>query len=361
MTDDGRNLLTFSRLATYRVCPKRHWFAYERGIRPDRIGAPLRIGGAVHLGLDLMAIGVSRESAMVSAVAGYEHSPAWAVTDDDVREWEYERETVMRLLHAYSIYWADQGLVVVVSERPFARSIVDPYSGKVSAAFEHAGKIDKIVLLPDGREAVMEHKTTSDDIGCESPYWDRLRIDSQISGYMLAAESIGFDVRTVLYDVVRKPSIRPGDIPILDGEGRKIVLAPTGERVVTARGEPRQTGDAERGWTVQTRPMTAEEWGDRLSADISARPERYFARREIGRMDADLELAAHELWAESCLLAANQRLGVWPRNTAACLDPYPCPYRGLCFLGTEAEEGGRAPEGFIELPYVHPELCEVGK
>lgn len=355
---DGRHLLTHSRLACARKCPRRHWYAYELGLRPDRQSAPLRIGGAVHLGLDLLARGVDRENALDRAVAGYADFPAWCGSEDDRRAWLYERETVLRLLHAYSCYWEEQGLQVIATEQAFEIAVVNPATGAPATAHRLAGKIDKIIRLPDGRLAVMEHKTTSDSLDADSDYWSRLRIDGQISLYIHAARERGFDAVTVLYDVIRKPAIQPTAVPLLDADGLKQVVDANGERVRTKDGKKwRETADAAAGYRLLSRPMTPEEWGDKLSADICDRPDRYFARREIARLDSDLDGFRRELWWQHQDLLGRRREGHWPRNPEACLSPFPCEYRDVCWGGLDVE--AQTPEGFVRLEFVHPELIEV--
>jgi hypothetical protein len=44
-------------------------------------------------------------------------------------------------------------------------------------------------------------------------YVRRLLIDNQISGYMVAARK-NYDVQTVLYDIVKKPTIKPLATPV---------------------------------------------------------------------------------------------------------------------------------------------------
>lgn len=386
MQNDGKNLLTHSRLSTYRKCPKKHWIAYELGIRPDRIGAPLRIGGAFHKGADLLAKGIDRDDSIMQAIAGYDEVPAWAGSADDERDWLYERETVLRLLHAYSLYWAEQGMEVVAAEQRFDIPIVNPATGAPATAHRLAGMIDRIVRLMDGRLAVLETKTTGDSIAADSEYWSRLAIDAQISLYLHAARELGHDCVTVLYDVVRKPSIGPTDIPELDADGLKQVIDQNGERVrltVKAKakcvclgsgltgtwvngqaiacpctlGAWRQSGDAEKRYVVLCRPMTPKEWGDKLSADIAERPEFYFARKEIARLDTDLDTFRKELWWAHQDILARRREGHWPRNPEACMNPFRCEHRTHCWLNMDVEH--EVPEGFIKLDWVHPELAEV--
>jgi hypothetical protein len=109
---------------------------------------------------------------------------------------------------------------------------------------------------------VMEHKLLSEDLTEGAAIWRRLRVDHQISLYVLAARELGYAVDGVFYDVTRKPTIAPCPIPMLDVDGVKIVLDANRQRVKNKDGKSwRQTSDTEKGYVLQTRPMEPEEWG----------------------------------------------------------------------------------------------------
>ncbi len=61
----------------------------------------------------------------------------------------------------------------------------------------------------NGSVILVEHKTTSEDIEITSDYWLKLMLDGQISQYYLGAKALGYEVTECLYDVIRKPSMRP--------------------------------------------------------------------------------------------------------------------------------------------------------
>lgn len=354
-------LLTHSRMQSQKTCPRMHYFLYEVGIRRDRESKPLRLGAAVHLGIDLVAKGYSPDEAILAAVAGYEVLPTWAANNDEAAfEWMIERETVARLLAAYFWYWTGERQQVaqfIHSEQSFDLPLRNPETGGVTTSFRLAGKIDKIIQLADGRLAVMEHKTCSDDLDADSDYWRRLRIDSQISLYMLAARQLGYDVRTVYYDVIRKPRIQPTLIPLLDDEGLKIVLDAEGNRVMTKDGKkPRQSGDASQGHVLQQRRQTPAEFGERLTDDIVARPEFYFARQEIPRLESDLTEFQMELWQQQQQIREAQKHDRWFRNTGACMRPYRCEFLDICHAGYR--QGDPVPAGYKIIADVHPELSD---
>lgn len=357
----GSDLLTHSRLTAYRTCPRKHQIAYELGIRRDVDAQPLRMGGAVHLAIDLRCKGSEIAEAIEAAVIGYEVVPNWAETDEQVADWMVERVTVEMLLRGYFDYWEngthfDNVTVVEIleSEQAFQLPIRNPDTGATTPTFKFGGKTDQIVKLADGRIAVQENKTTGEDIGPDSDYWKRLRIDPQISGYFRAGQARGFDVATVLYNVIRKPTIRPCQVPLLDENGEKVVVDQEGNRVFKADGKPRQSADSAKGYTLLSRRETPAEYGERLRQDIAERPTFYFARQEIPRIDADLEDFDRELWQLQQQLRESQKSGRWFRNASACLGFGRCQYFELCTNGYQP--GGNVPDGFTRVDNVHPEL-----
>lgn len=332
-------LLTHSRMACAKACLRKHHYMYELGIRPARESDALTIGRAVHAGLEAFAAGPKEDfdaavlNAMKVATSGYDVVPEYVT---DLYEWTIQRVTVERLVHAYLLRHRDDQLEVVAAECEFNLPLVNPDTGAISRTFNLAGKIDRVVRTSDGRLAVLETKTTVSSLTDGADYWARLRLDSQISIYVHAARRLGFDVETVLYDVIRKPMIEPYRATPLD----KRKFTKEGKLY----GNQRECDE------------TPDEFAERLSADIASRPDFYFARREIPRLESDLAEAQAEWWQQAQLLRDCQRTGRWFRNTASCLQPYRCPFTELCFTGTHPEQS--LPAGFVRVENVHPELTE---
>ena len=353
--------LTHSQMACAKTCLRKHCLAYELGIRRDEEAKPLRMGSAVHLGLDLRAKGQDMQ-AVLSAVGGEYAQQAPAPTSDAYTDWAVEAMTVQTLLQLYGWRWAeqDESIEYVASELSFEIPIVNPDSGRAKRTHTLAGKIDKIIRLADGRLAIMEHKTTSWDIAPESDYWRRLRIDSQISIYFMAAQALGYDVQCILYDVIRKPSLRLKQVEELDEQGDKIVLDSDGTRIYLANGKPRQSADTAKGWVVLKRMETPVEFGARLHTEIVGNHEKYFQRQEITRLAADIEDAKYENHQMASLIHDCQRHGRWPRNTQACIGFGKCAYFDLCANSFDPFNAGSGPlpAGYTRVQNVHQELDE---
>jgi hypothetical protein len=330
-------LLTNSEMNTAKTCLRKWYLSYECMLQRDSQSTPLRFGSMFHEGLDLLAQGKSLSDVIVSIALKYEQIPIWA----DPFEKEVELETIAALLAGYAWRWQDAGFEIIATECDFRIPITNPETGGRTPSFESAGKIDKIIRLPDGRIAVMEHKTTADSIEPTSDYWRKLRMDTQISLYMIAAKEMGHDVETVLYDVIRKPGISPKAISKADylkiqAEGTYF------DRPVAIPSEPRET---------------AEMFGARLFADLQERPDFYYGRMEIPRLHADLDEFRDEIWQIQGTLREAQRKNRAFRNTTACLQMGKCEFFDICSNRLQAPSlTDPPPDGFKRKPKRHTEL-----
>ena len=347
-------LLTHSRMACAKTCLRKHYYRYELGLSRIRDADVLRFGSAFHLGCELWSKGADSDAAILEVTKGYEVTPEWA----DPYAWQVERETVANLLAGYFWYYETDEMEYIEVEQSFRMPLVNPDTNGKSRKFELAGKRDGIVTSPfpttQQRLVVLERKTTGQDIGPDSDYWLRLRCDQQISLYLLAARQQYPEIQEVLYDVIRKPTIRPRQIPRLDNASLKIVLDEQGERVLNKTGKPRQTGGE--GMTLQTSPETPEAYGERLLANITERPDFYFQRREIPRLEDDLNEFRAEVWQQAQLLQECKRRNLWFRNVSAMTCPY-CEFKDICLQSTTVDPDN-LPAGFVRLDDVHPELQE---
>lgn len=206
---------------------------------------------------------------------------------------------------------------------------------------------------------IIEHKSTSEDITVGSDYWKRLRLDPQISNYFVGARSLGFEPEECLYDVVRKPGIRPSNVPLVDGDGVKIVLDANGERVRTKDGKKfRETGDTAQGYVLQTRLETADEYRLRLREDIAMNPARYYARGQIVRLEEDEKDAGFDVWQTAREIREAELTNRWPRNPDACLR-----YGRTCDFFAVCTREGRLDDAthFRKKEGKHSELEDDGK
>jgi hypothetical protein len=318
-----------------------HHIAYELGYRPVEDADALRFGSLIHLGLEQLWLGNGIVAALDVACPGAADA--------------FEAVRIAVLLIGYAARWHDDDLSDVVAvEAEFRAPLVDPDTGAVCTTHELGGKMDVL-----RRASFVEHKTSSEDIGAGSFYWRRLRLNSQVSTYYAGARAMGHEPSSCLYDVIRKPALRPVLVPLRDERDYKIVLDAAGERVyckTAKKGEqpkPRETGDAEKGYVVQSRPETAEEYFDRLFAHVAADPAHYYARQEIVRLEHEEIEAQRDAWQRAQIIAENDRRGRHPRNPDACLRyNRVCSYFDVCTGVASLED----PSRFVRLENVHAEL-----
>lgn len=341
MTKRRLRVVTNSELSVRRRCPREHHIAYELGYRAIEDAEALRFGRMIHVGLEYWWLEGDLEHLLEAATQG-------AVDP-------YEAAKVRVLLRGYDARWSDdhERYRVLGVERQFRAPLVNPETGAPSRTYELGGKLD--VLL---ERSFVEHKTTSEEIGLGSNYWRRLTLDPQISTYYAGARSLGVEATACVYDVVRKPSLRPSQVPLVDENDVKIVLDASGTRVRTKDGKKwRQTSDTEAGYVLQTRPETPEEYEVRLTEEVASNPDRYYQRGEIVRLEADEREAALDAWQTTRAIRESELASAWPRNPDACLRyGRVCAYFDVCCGTATLDDETR----FQRVDNVHPELSEDG-
>lgn len=353
----GTNLLTHSCASCARTCLRKFWFRFEVGIGRNKTAGALRVGGAIHLGWEKWRKGMARDEAILVALSQYGEVPEWA----DPMEWAYEGAMVRALLLSYTHYYQhDEAIKFIEVEKGFDLPLTNPETGAASRTFTRAGKIDGIVDW-SSRVCLLEGKTTADSLDAESDYWRRLRYDPQPSQYILAARELGYDVQSCIYDVVHKPAMRPSSVPLTDADGVKIALDAQGQRVRTKDGKKwRETSDKAAGITLQVRQETPAEYEARIQQDISSRPEFYFQRREIPRLEDDLKEFQSELWQVGQMILNCRNKNIWFRNISRATCPT-CEYEAICLNEGKIDTtpGAQLPAGYHWLTDLHPELEEL--
>ena len=243
----------------------------------------------------------------------------------------YTIATARAIIHGYDSRYGSQELSTHAVECEFRAPLINPDTEGVSRTWMLAGKLDAICVDSNNRFAIVEHKTTSDSVQMDSDYWKKLTMDGQVSGYYLGARSMGIDVTDCIYDVLKKPTMRPSQIPLRDEDGFKIVLDRNGERVRTKDGKKfRESGDTEQGFVLQSRIETCDEWEERLHAEIMSDLDKYFARRNVARLESDMLDYLTDMWAVGREIADAETLNRFARNTDSCDGYGKCEYFAVC-------------------------------
>jgi hypothetical protein len=215
----------------------------------------------------------------------------WALQRIDQEEQmdPYVAAKVKAIVLGSSSYWPAFEKVHCL-ETKFSIPLMNPSGNPCHAVV--TGKLDGIVTH-GGRDWVLEHKTTSSAIGPGELYWENLRADSQASLYILGARSLGYNPVGVLYNVMKKPTLRP--------------LQPNSRRA---------------------QPESPFDYLARVAASMTEKPESYFQRQEVVRTEFDLKEADRDLYLWYKRLRAEKEN---PRNVGACFDWHrACEYFDVC-------------------------------
>lgn len=212
-------LLTYSRTKEFRACQRRHYYSYELGYRPCRAADALVMGTAFHVGTaevywNARKDGRSLEEATALAMAATRaHCDA---KNMDI----FLAIKNMVMAAVYTAAWNSRPDVKCLAvEVQFELPLT--HGKRESTFWRRAGKIDAILRLEDGRIAVCEHKTSTQDASPGSDYRRRLTQDEQISMYFEAAHALGFPADLILYDVIKKPMQRPKMATSIDSRYKK--------------------------------------------------------------------------------------------------------------------------------------------
>lgn len=341
-------LMTASRARAARSCRRRHQLQYLLGYRPTQDAHELRFGTLVHHGLEAWWLGMKARLPQEEWHAAAQRALAEREAD------ELDLAHAQVLLTAYHLRWKDVRFEVLAVEARFEGPLRNPRTGAESRTWRLGGKLDVLVRDEAGVACVIEHKTSSEDVSPGSNYWRRLRMDGQVSIYWEGASFFGVRVERVIYDVLSKPRLELKAVPVLDEAGQKVVLDANGQRVKTAQGKWRQTGDTASGYVLQTRPETLEEHKLRLVEEVGAAPDRWLARGDVVRLDAEQDDALVDVWQLAQSLRDEERLGRFPRNPDACIAPgRVCPFFAVC-AGEASLDDERL---FTRSTDVHPELA----
>lgn len=252
--------------------------------------------------------------------------------------------TARGLMRGYHARWGNQqtGIELVDCERYLEAPLTNLDTGRNSRTFRIAGKLDKLARH-NSRLCLFDHKTTSSDIADPaSTYWRQLEIERQPSHYELLLLANGIRVDRIVWDVIRKPGIRPKNIAKATLAELETVREYCGYGVTAAAIEHAKEHGTENG----------ELFEYRVASECVNDPDRYFARRGVNRTREGLADYGGQLWdmAKDMQLARlNNR---HYQNSGACMN-----YGSACdFLGICSGHDTPDSERWQERVSVHPEL-----
>ena len=288
---------TSSEIREWKNCRLKWWFRYRELLVPKRPQEALSFGALIHAGAEAyyrgeewrLAIGTyirEQDTPWTSEESLFVIATACALLDGYIK-----RDPVIRLGHT-----------VESVEREFIVQLRGPAGRKYSRHLL-AGKRDLGTRDSSGNLWLWDHKTAANSL---DPV--KLDIDDQMSYYLWADKQDGISACGIMYNLIRKPSIKP----------RK-----------------------------SEKPA---EWGKRLAEDIESRPEFYYQQEQIVKSRRQMAQIQRDLWNLA------HEIGVAPiyRNSHGTCSIFGCAYRDLCQNDSAAV---RSAKFKIERP--HSELQEV--
>ena len=210
----------------------------------------------------------------------------------------------------------------VAVEQMYLSPIVNPDTNAKSRTFQVGGKLD-LLYQRNGHLGVFDHKTTSQDIlDPDGTFWRQLTIEGQVSHYMLLMWLCGQKCDEAVWDVMRKPTISP----------KKITKAERTAAVANREYFDRPLSPATLQALQAEERETLEMYEARLVHDcVKERPQYYFQRRVVPRLDAELIEYARELWGHGQEILHARKTNRHARNSGACmLYGTPCKFLGIC-------------------------------
>ncbi len=353
-------------ISDYKQCPMLYYFRNVLRLRPVEDHEAARQGTNWHKCLEILTDPQGGKDAMIAHL-----NEAYSVCPPSIEltDWEVERTVLLYSLIGWEWYWSEDQIETVAREVHFERQVNSVYSRR--------GKIDRIIRW-NGRLLLGEYKSTSKPIDSGSLYWDRLRLDSQPTLYLIEARHAQLAgllgehgitatdplISGVLYDVWHRPSIRPKKLTqadskkfVADGEyfGEKFEIedSPAGdaftingtlaEIIPGAMSKPTEKNpDPPRPFAIRETP---EMFGARLLADIRENPDKHFARKEIARTDQELAILDEEYSNIARLTNIITKRGLWFKNENHCDATYRCSFHPICYYNQDVSDGN-VPDGF---------------
>lgn len=331
-------IVTKSRLASFATCQRLHDLTYNQGYRSIAPRELADFGSLFHAGLDAWWTayignvaplpGIALQQALLG-LAFYRSTQAPAIDDAAMAKAEL-------LMAAYDARWAASMVEWEVLGVEVEFMVVVPGRKRLRIS----GKLDKLLRKrADGTIWFGEHKSTGDDIGPDSNYWENKRMDPQVSIYHLGVRELGYEPAGCLYDVIGRPDQRllkatPADL-------RKYTKA-TAKEPSRLYANQRDTDE------------TFDEFKYRLASLIAKEPEAYFARAEVVRLETEIEESLKDVTELALQIRAGSQTGTAPRNPDACFKwGRACDMYEACAGIASLDDDTR----YVRLENVHPELA----
>lgn len=390
--DKKKVCMSASLIGSLKACPFQCYVNYVLGIVPDIDSDALRQGSNWHRMLEIMKMGPSTvcpecankgqknpncplcegtdilpgdlmEAAVRQLNKSYEHCPVAKTRE----EWQVERTKLLYSLAGYNWRYSGDDYEVIARELRFDLPLRNLTNSRALPGVYIRIVIDKLIRATNGIICVMEHKSTSSSLDSDSSYWNHLSLDTQTNLYPWALSRLQLEgkleylgimpddrlIQEVKYDVWRKPTIAPKMLSqanskkfVETGEymGEKFKVLTDDVYTHTVNGEQADIEPGKKEGTFAIKE-TPDMYGARLLADITERPDFYFARRDLVRTEKDFQRLDKELLGIYRSFQFMKKNNCWWRNERQCEAKYKCQYMDICYNNIDLSTGV-VPAGF---------------
>lgn len=285
-----RECLSHTRLGVLLACQQKYHWAYERNLEPAVKKASLSMGGAFAYALERGNPLDGRDRLLEEHDALIEEARGNPWISTPTRdEAETDATIVYAASTAYLRHYGKQDAGDVQREVVMRARVRNPATGHYSRTFDVQARIDGL----NGDRLIEDKLVGRVDQITER----RLLLDRQVTlGCYLHWRTTGEEITEISYRMTKRPSIK------------------------------------------QRQDESVEQYRARIVADyLDVRPEFYLHEFTLTRTPEDFLRLEQELWSWAEQVRAARRDGVFPRNTAACMDFGGCPFLALCCREPGAE------------------------
>lgn len=263
-----------------------------QGIKRKGVIVPLITGRAVHAYQQALREGLSPEQCELALMKEFDipdHERAMLSRDESAKL-EVEKYRALAMMQSYiSAYCTDATQYTKwITESHIEMPLIEGVT--------YHGYIDCLTQDVAGDWWIFETKTASAST-VNAEYFERVKIDSQVAGYMeLAKTKLGFYPRGIVYDVIMKTQ------------------------------HSKKQGEAQASFVNRLRKLYVEEWKTR---GLFERHEVEIPESVITRWSKDIRVVAAEIKS-----MIDNKEKHWPRNTGHCLGKFgACPMFNVCTTG----------------------------
>lgn len=359
-------VLTTSAVKTFRTCAALYDFQYVQLYRPAHTPDAMAFGTLGHKGLeawwlaaqaerhrdcaDCGATGkVDADDCQSCTGTGNAATVQWlsaALSAVDSEKEPFHRAAARAVMIGYHVRWCKmlwdgEAITVIAVEKEFDGPLLNPKTGAPSKTWRRGGKLDVFVRVGEKRVFVVEHKSSGEDFGPGSQYRERLSLDSQVSNYIVGARLLGYpEIQGVIYDVFGKTGFR--QLKATPRDKLKWTQPTKAKPVPTVYVNMREFDE------------TVGEYESRAMSSIADKPDVYFDRFEVVRLEREEDHAAQDTWQYGELIRDAQRLKRFPRNVGSCgMYGRTCDFFGVCKGTSQLSDQTR----FAKKTQAHEELA----